>query len=54
MKLYQVMNFQHQPVKVFKTLIYAIKHIEELRKIYPTEGFYVVELNVVHSVGDVQ
>lgn len=54
MKLYQVMNFQHQPVKVFKSEAEAANHINGLRLEYPDEGFYVIELNVTYSVGEIQ
>ena len=53
-KYYQVINFQHQPVKTFVEQTAAEKHIDELRKVYPDEGFYVIELNVVYSIGEIE
>ncbi len=50
-KLYQVMNFQHDPVKTFKTLDEAKAHIDALIKVYQDEGFYIIELTVVYSKG---
>lgn len=51
MKRYQIMNWQNQPVKVCITLDEAEQHAHSLRKQYPDEGFYVVELNIVFSIG---
>lgn len=48
-KYYQVINFQHQPVKTFESLDAAKNHVQELRAAYADEGFYVIELPVVYS-----
>jgi len=54
-KFYQVVNFQHDPVRTFKSQVEAQNYADKLRKQYdPPEGFYVIELNVVYSVGDIQ
>lgn len=53
-KFYQVINFQHQPVKTFKNLSDAEGHVTLLRAQYPDEGFYIIELFVVYSFGDIQ
>ncbi len=53
-KFYQVFNFQHQSIWVFKNQTSAEAHIEGLLKQYPNEGFYIVELTIVHSVGEIR
>ena len=52
-KRYQIMNFQHQPVKVCETLDDAQRYIRSLQETYNDEGFYLVELNVVFSIGTI-
>ncbi len=52
-KWYQVMNFQHQPVKVCKSLILAQEHIKNLIETYKDEGFYIVELTVMYESGKI-
>lgn len=53
-KFYSVFNFQHQLVKTFDNRKSAIEHSDELLKEFPEEGFYVLELNVVYSVGKIK
>lgn len=53
-EVYQVINFQHQLVMSFKGRHDAINHVKSLRERFPDEGFYVVELSVVYSSGDIQ
>lgn len=53
-KFYQVINFQHQIVGTWKTKEAAKLHITDLRQTYTDEGFYIVELNVVYTVGDIR
>ena len=43
---YQVMNFQHQSVDTFQSLIEAKERIETLQKTYGTEMFYVITLTI--------
>lgn len=47
-KVYQVYNWQHQPVKMFENSEQAVLHANNLRMEYD-EGFYVVELTVMYS-----
>lgn len=49
-ELFQIMNFQHQQVKMCKTQDEAERYIESLLEVY-NEGFYIVVLKVVYSVG---
>lgn len=53
-RYYQVVNFQHQSVRTFKFRTDAEKLVSELRTQFPDEGFYIIELNVVYSSGDIQ
>lgn len=48
-KFYQVINDQYMPVRVFESLDAAVDHIRHLKLTYTDEGFYVVELAIVHS-----
>lgn len=54
MKMYQVVNFQHQTIWVFKTQAEAETRVADLRRQFPDEGFYVVELTIVQSVGEIK
>lgn len=53
-QFYQVINFQHQQVKVFKTLSEARQHVNSLRETFPDEGFYIIELQVAYWIGDIR
>ena len=46
-KLYQIINFQYQPVRMFEDLDDARDYIEELQRTYKDEKFYIVELSIV-------
>jgi len=48
-KLYQVINFQFDPVGTFESLEAAKAHVDGLRMSYKDEGFYVVELPIAYS-----
>lgn len=48
-KLCQVMNFQFDMVATFQSFNEAKARVDELRKSYPDEGFYIVELTVAYS-----
>ena len=48
---YEIRNEQHQHVRVFETLSGANNYVAELRETYKDEGFYIVQLGVVASVG---
>jgi len=48
-KLYQVINFQFDIVATFKSFDAAKARVDELRKSYSNEGFYVIELTIVYS-----
>lgn len=50
-KFYQILNFQYQPVRIFKDQGDATAYVKELQTMqsgaYSDETFYIVELNVV-------
>ena len=48
---YEIRNQQHQPVLVFETINAANDYVTELRETYTDEGFYIVQLGIVASVG---
>lgn len=52
-KFYSLFNFQHQPIQTFDNWKAATDRANELLKEFPDEGFYVVELLVVHAVGKI-
>lgn len=50
-KLYQIINFQFDSVRFFKSLEEAKDYITTLQKTYPDEAFYVIELEVAFYKG---
>lgn len=48
-KLYQILNFQYQDVKMCDTLDEAKSYIESLKEIYDGP-YYVIELSIVYSL----
>lgn len=47
-RLYQIFNYQHDPIKVFDTLDEAKRYIAALKETY-NETFYVIELTVAYK-----